>query len=633
MHGLFLSTIQNQIKMKSVIKLLICLVSLTIIFQSCRNDFDGEITIEDPIPGTVINVTGNVFGKVVDSNNNPIIGAVVISNSESVITNEFGVFIIEDILMNSAGTYIKVEKSGYFDGSRRIYPELNATSYMEVMLLDKNMDSSISAQDGGSITMPNGSKVDLPAGGIIDANGNNYNGTVNVAMQWLDPTSDDLGRMMPGNLDALNLEEELVVLQSYGMLAVELETPSGEALNLGNGGVATLTFPVPSEIISSAPSTIPLWFFDEIVGIWKEDGMASLIGDEYVGQVSHFTFWNCDVPFPLVQLSGCFEGRVLSNTSVEIEVISTGLNGYTYTNDQGCFSGPVPMNENLKIKLLDKCGTILYEEEIGSFDEDTDLGTIIYTILSDADVISINGTLVDCDVLPVDSGILRVKSDDGDDFYYVEGGDFTVSNIICPSTTSIFISGSEPADDQTIFTDLVEYAVDAVVNAGNVDTCSDPSVLPDSYAKVTLDGDSYIYDLGMTSGGLESYIQTIPSGIELWMSFRNIFPYDTSSVTFTTFQLEEGLNIVTEQNTLSLANFNGLFDVGENISVKSADDEVEIFISDLGEVGEPVTGTITDDVLVQNAELISISPSGISFLPLDTIGVFPLTVEFRVNRK
>ena len=612
------------------------MVSLTILIQSCRKDFDDVEMIKDPIPGAVINVTGNILGKVVDRNNNPVAGADVIYKSQIVTSNEFGVFVIEDILMNAAGTYIEVKKPGFFDGSRKIYPALNSTSYMEVMLLQKAIAGSISSESGGTIAMLNGSEIELPSGGIIDANGNTYNGTVNVAMQWLDPTSDDLGRMMPGNLDAINLEEELVVLQSYGMLAVELETTSGEALNLGNGGVASLTFPVPDEIIGSAPAMIPLWHFDEEAGIWKEEGTASLVGDEYVGEVTHFTFWNCDAPFPLIQLSGCFEGvdgGLLSNTSVEIEVISTGLNGYANTNNQGCFSGPIPMNEDLNIKLIGKCGTILYEEAIGSFDEDTDLGTIIYTISSNLNVINIEGTLVDCDILPVESGILRVNSVGGDDFFFIEGGDFNVSSVICEGTTSIFLSGSEPADDQTIFSELVEYDVDVVVNAGNVDTCSDPTVLPDSYVKVTLDGDSYVYDLEMTSGGLDSYIQTISSGIELWMSFRNIFPFDTTSVTFTMFELEEGLNTVSDE-TLYFSNFNGLFDLGENITAKTeANSDIEVFISDLGEVGEPVTGTIAHDVIVRQAELTGISPTSISVFPTDTIGVFPMTMEFRVNRK
>jgi hypothetical protein len=35
-----------------------------------------------------------------------------------------------------------------------------------------------------------------------------------------------------------------------------------------------------------------LWSFDEAKGLWKEEGQAIKTGSNYVGDVSHFSFWN-----------------------------------------------------------------------------------------------------------------------------------------------------------------------------------------------------------------------------------------------------------------------------------------------------------------------------------------------------
>ena len=65
-----------------------------------------------------------------------------------------------------------------------------------------------------------------------------------------------------------------------------------------------MSIPVGSTQTSSAPAEIPLWYFDETNGVWKEEGKATLQGNEYVGEVSHFTFWNCDISWDLIYLDG-----------------------------------------------------------------------------------------------------------------------------------------------------------------------------------------------------------------------------------------------------------------------------------------------------------------------------------------
>ena len=75
-------------------------------------------------------------------------------------------------------------------------------------------------------------------------------------------------------------------LKTYGMTVVELEDPSGNPLQLAAGSPVEMTTDIPASLQGDAPATIPLWYFDEEMGIWMEEGSAELVnGDTYIGKV------------------------------------------------------------------------------------------------------------------------------------------------------------------------------------------------------------------------------------------------------------------------------------------------------------------------------------------------------------
>jgi len=92
-------------------------------------------------------------------------------------------------------------------------------------------------------------------------------------------------------------------LVSYGMMAVELTNSSGQKLQIETGKTAEIRITVPPSLLPNAPATIPLWSLDESLGVWKKESMASLINNVYIGNVSHFSFWNCDDLFDYVYLT------------------------------------------------------------------------------------------------------------------------------------------------------------------------------------------------------------------------------------------------------------------------------------------------------------------------------------------
>ena len=99
---------------------------------------------------------------------------------------------------------------------------------------------------------------------------------------------------MPGaDLMAIANDGDTVPLISYGMVNVEMSDEDGNPLQLKDGCEAYLKYPAPKEFTSH--DTIPLWYFNEESGLWVEEGYSTRQGDEYVGSVRHFTWWNCDI--------------------------------------------------------------------------------------------------------------------------------------------------------------------------------------------------------------------------------------------------------------------------------------------------------------------------------------------------
>ncbi|MEZ4725963.1 MAG: hypothetical protein R3E79_02390 [Caldilineaceae bacterium] len=86
-------------------------------------------------------------------------------------------------------------------------------------------------------------------------------------------------------------------MQSYGAGMVEL-TGGGQRYNLKPGATAELIIPVdPTQLAAGGalPPSIPLLYYDEQAGVWREEGKLALVGSTYVATVQHFSAINADL--------------------------------------------------------------------------------------------------------------------------------------------------------------------------------------------------------------------------------------------------------------------------------------------------------------------------------------------------
>jgi len=597
-----------------------------LLISACRKDaeeFSDLNTIPDPI---VVIVKGNVLGRIVDENNQAIPNVQITSTQGATTTTDTaGIFFLKDIRLNQKGAYIKAEKEGYFLGSRTFYPQAGSTNYVNIQLIEKVVIGAFEASRGGTFRiLPNDVRLDFPANAIINENEQVYSGSVNVLLHWLDPGSEDLYDKMPGDLTGVSLNGEYKALESYGMLAIELEGSNGEKLNLGNGQQAELSFPLPPDFASRAPATIPLWHFDEDRGIWIEEGEAVLEGSHYVGKVSHFSFWNCDDPYTLVKLSGTFifdvtEQNPLENLTVKVTIQSNGEMGTGQTDHHGFFCGNVPKDEVMTLQLLNECGEEVFSQEIGGFSQDTDLGNIFVSpqqgSLSNK-FIRVRGSLVDCFNAPITDGMVTVNyGNQSHAIYLSDSNHFDIRINVCSSTSDLSIMAI--ALNNQVNSSTTSYSIPdtaSSLDAGILWLCNNE---PDEYFYLKMDS-----VFGFFIGVVQNNSVQI-GGTGTGLSFIN-GPFISGSGT-AFIALPNNVIIGPQPVDVNTLNIQltppGRFFATQCASAMNCSLE-EFIITDYGNIGEPIIGYI-------NASAVSfsrVSNSTSSF-------VTPLHIKFKVTRE
>lgn len=463
-----------------------------LVITSCQREIDtpGGGTTTPGVDDNIM-VVGGMRGTVVDENNQPVAGASVTSGISSTTTDRYGVFRFNNISLSKANAYVKVVKNGYFTGTRTFVATAGRIHNVRIRLLPKMTVGTFTASAGGSITITGGGKLVMPANAVTDASGNAYTGVVNVAMVWIDPTASNLPEIVPGDLRGITTGGQERGLETYGMLGVEMTGPGGQVLKIAAGKTAELTFPVPAAIAGTAPTTIDLWHFDEATGRWKQDGTATKTGSNYIAQVSHFSFWNCDAPFPLINLCmtlvNAATSQPLNNVQVRIKR-PNGSYGYGWTDSAGNLCGKVPKDEALTLQVIDQCNTVAYSQGIGPFSADASLGTISVTVAA-VSSLTITGTLTNCAGSNVTNGAVVIYT--GGVFSYsvpVTNGAFSLTILRCSGSTVNF---SVLGVDYTALqqgTPVGGSGNTGTVNVGTVQACGTSST---QFAEYIIDGIPY----------------------------------------------------------------------------------------------------------------------------------------------
>lgn len=443
--------------------------------------------------GPVAKVT--FVGRIIDEGGDGVPSALVKAGNESTMTDNNGVFRFEALKLPSMHAMLTVSKSGYFEISRPYIVKDGALQTVTIQLLAKTYAGSVSGANGGSISVPGGPKLNFPGGAITNINGTPFNGQVSIYARYLDPTDPKLALFVPGDMTAENASNEEVFLATYGMVGVEIESSTGVKLKIATGKEVELRMPIVASQQANAPAQIPLWHYDLEEGHWKEDGIAQKIGNEYVGKVSHFSFWNCDAPFPLTQLHGkvLFENanQPLANACIRITMLSTGASSFGYTDGTGRFGGCVPKNEALLLEVLtpqDCGGQVYYTENIGPLTGETTLPDIIIPASAQLPLLKVSGQLLSCNNQPIADGYVKIEIASNKYFVFSDAnGQFGHTIIRCNNNPETgLVIGYDVANllesASTTFT-----APPNNINVGSLSVCTAVT----EYIQYTYDGQQY----------------------------------------------------------------------------------------------------------------------------------------------
>lgn len=452
---------------------------LVTLFLSCNEEegvVEGAPNNFNYNQGNIVN--RNFHGLILDTSGNPIPNAVVTIGSSSVQTNASGLFIINNATVKDKFAHVKVSKSGFIDGSRVMIPT-TGENRVNIMMLPNVPTATIASGVNSEVSLPNGTKVKFD-GAFKDANGNAYTGNVQVSLFHLKPSDTYLNEIMPGSLLASNTNGDPKILETFGMLHVELTGSGGQKLNLANLHTAEISMDIDASQLSTSPTTIPLWSFDEITGIWREEGTATKVGNKYLANVSHFSWWNCDAPFDQCNLTVTVQNNnnlPVSNLTVTLirPNQTYGTNGLT--NSAGQVSGIIPANETLTVKVSDYCGNIIYTASVGPFaaGSSTTLPTIVLTP-SAISTVTVVGVLKTCTNANVTNGLVKLKNLNTTNYYSqvlqtVTNGNFSFVTNICGSSQQFELIGEDYSNLQTT-TPILFTATAPTANVGVINTCN-----------------------------------------------------------------------------------------------------------------------------------------------------------------
>lgn len=461
--------------MKSIVSIgFLTIIAALVIAISCQKSDNNKP--EPPQPGQKEYVTASIAGRILDDNKQPVSGATITAGTLTATSDVNGSFRISNVSIDKNAGFIKVEKDGFFQGSRTIVVKANAVNNISIELIKRKVSGTVSGSTGGNITVEGGGNIVFTSNSFVKAGNNAYTGTVSVSTFFLNPTASNFNQIMPGALRGITTGNEETGLQSFGMMAVELTGASGEKLQLAAGKTATLTFPIPSDLLAQAPNTIPLWSFNDTTGLWKEEGTATKQGNNYVGTVSHFSFWNCDYPYGnLVKFNAVVKdqnGNAIANALVSMQTTTDKYTSYGtgYTDSTGYVGGLIPKGKALQLKIYSKCGAVLLTKDIGPFTADADLGTLTVTTAPPG-AVTFTGTVKNCTLTPVTNGYVEVYLDGFYTRTAINNGNWSLTVNRCnntPTTASViaYDLGSNQGG-----TSITVQVSGTTVNAGNLSAC------------------------------------------------------------------------------------------------------------------------------------------------------------------
>lgn len=409
----------------------------------------------------------------------PVTGAAISAGAATTTTDNNGEFTFINISLDKNAAFIKVEKNGFFTSGRMFMATAGGKHFVSIKLIKKNLAGSFNAASGGQVVVPdNGGQISFAANSIVVAAGNTaYTGTVMVNAYFINPVLDDYSNEMPGALRGIRTNQQQAALLPVGMLAVELLGSGGEKLQLANGTPATVTMPIADMSSAVAPATIPVWSFNDTSRFWKQEGVATKQGQNYVFQATHFSYWTSAVDRNPVTYKAILKKAGAPLARVKVLFIPDGKEGIysqAYTDSTGALVCKLPAAEIMSMYAISPCGRKWGVLASLAFAEDYDQGVVEAGAYSGADQVVFSGTVVDCNGAAVTNGYVNINLGGHNFSADIVSGTFSAVVDKCDDGGSIAELKAFDGAGQAGFAKQVTVS-GSTVDAGELTTCTTPA--------------------------------------------------------------------------------------------------------------------------------------------------------------
>jgi len=315
--------------------------------------------------------TLDLWGWVRQVSGEPVFGARIEVGSHSTATTEQGLFELAGVQVDEA-VLMRVSRPGFSSTVRRIELSGHASRGLEVILQPVVSLTLPDAQEGGlvrydhpvdgdsALAGADGFSVDFQQGTFSDEQGNEVIGAIEVSVAVL--SSHEAIAAAPGGMLAIDGNGEEQALESFAMAEVVLSV-KGAPVHFS--GTAQLSIPLLGELAEG--EAVGLWSFDESLGYWILEGEGVAQDGLFVADVSHFTWWNADVP--LLERS-CVSGLLTTpsgKAAPGMPILAWGLDylGTSAANSEsdGTFCISVKAGGTVRLSSISSVGGDLYSWE------------------------------------------------------------------------------------------------------------------------------------------------------------------------------------------------------------------------------------------------------------------------------
>ena len=278
---------------------------------------------------------------------------VKISNNGSVlaegntgVSGKYSIKVLDTDLDTSRAIIVSADAVGFSEASEsKQFSDISTAINLYLPTIHANI--SFDSQVASDLQVDNETLISVEAHSFVNVHGEAINGQINSELFVIDPSLDiDL---MPGEMITETPSGEIVPIESFGAITATFTDSDGNELQLANGKTARVRIPASG---ANPPATIPLFYYDEVQGIWVKEGTATLENGFYVGEVAHFTTWNADRVYETIFINGCVvdkENQPIVNARIRSEGIDYNGSSSAYSDVQGNFRIPVRQNSRVLI--------------------------------------------------------------------------------------------------------------------------------------------------------------------------------------------------------------------------------------------------------------------------------------------